>query len=365
MEAGEILIRWTNRDDRGSLSDVSVDARSWSQGEQERTRRRAVAAVLERGVAQAEAARLYGVHPNTVSKWVRAARADGRGVLAAGRRGRRPGEQLALSARQQARIVQTIRDKNPDQLRLPFALWTREAVRDLIERRYGVRLAIRTVGDYLRRWGFTPQKPIQRAYERNPAAVERWLQREYPALRRRAKREAALILWGDEMGLRSDDARGRSYAPKGKTPLIGKSGRRFGCNMIQALGNRGELWFRVFAGRFTQEVFIDFLRRLLKSARGRKLILIVDGHPGHRGHKTRAFIDAHHDQLELVYLPGYSPDLNPAEYLNNDTKRGVLSQRPRTPDTLVGATRRHLHRRQKQPHVVQSFFQHPSVNYAA
>jgi transposase len=344
---------------------VAGDARSWSQAEQERTRRRAVAAVLERGLSQRQVAGLYGVHENTVSKWVRAQRGGGREVLAARRRGRRPGEQLALSVRQQAWLVKTIRGRNPDQLRLPFALWTREAVRDLIERRYGVRLAIRTVGDYLRRWGFTPQKPIQRAYERNPAVVAAWLEREYPRLRARAKREGALILWGDEMGLRSDDARGRSYAPRGATPVIGKAGRRFGCNVIQAVGNRGELWFRVFAGRFTQEVFIDFCRRLLKTARGRKLILIVDGHPGHRGRKARAFIEQRPDLLEVVYLPGYSPDLNPAEYLNNDTKHGVLTKRPATPDKLVRATRQHLHRRQKQPHLVQSFFHHPSVAYAA
>lgn len=342
-----------------------VDARSWSQQEQERTRRRAVAAVLDEGRRQAEVARLFGVHPNTVSKWVRAARAGGDKALRAGLRGRRPGEQLALTVRQQAWLVKTIRGKNPDQLKLPFALWTREAVRDLIERRYGIRLAIRTVGDYLRRWGFTPQKPIQRAYERNPTAVAAWLEREYPRLRARAKREGALILWGDEMGLRSDDARGRSYAPRGATPVIGKTGRRFGCNVIQAVGNRGELWFRVFAGRFTQEVFIDFCRRLVKTARGRKLILIVDGHPGHRGRKARDFINARAELLEVVYLPGYSPDLNPAEYLNNDTKHGVLTKRPTTPDTLVGATRQHLHRRQKQPQVVQSFFHHPSVAYAA
>jgi transposase len=344
---------------------VTADARSWSQEEQERTRRRAVVAVLEQGLAQAEVAGLFGVHPNTVSKWVRRARAGGREALAAGRRGRRLGEQLALAPWQQAQIVKTIREKNPDQLRLPFALWTRAAIGELIERRFGLRLAIRTVGDYLRRWAFTPPKPLQRAYERDPAALERWLQSVYPALRARAKREKALILWGDEMGLRSDDARGRSYAPRGETPVVAKAGRRFGCNLIQAVGNRGELWFRVFAGRFTQEVFSDFLRRLLKSARGRKLILIVDGHPGHRGRKARAFIEQQPQLLEVHYLPGYSPDLNPAEYLNNDTKQGVLSQRPPTADELTGATRRHLHRRQKQPRLVQSFFRHPSVAYAA
>ena len=296
---------------------------------------------------------------------MRAFRLTGEAGLSQQARGRRTGEQLLLSPLAQAQIVKTIREQNPDQLKLPFALWTREAVRDLIERRFAVRLAIRTVGDYLRRWGFTPQKPVQRAYEQNPQAVGRWLAETYPALRARAKRERAMILWGDEMGIRSDHTRGRSFSPAGETPVVGKSGKRFSCNVIQAVGNRGELWFRVFAGRFTQELFIDFLKRLVKTAKGRKLILVVDGHPAHRGRKARAFIDEHHALLEVVYLPGYSPDLNPAEYLNNDTKHGVLTNRPATPDGLTNATRRHLHRRQKQPHVVRNFFQHPAVAYAA
>ena len=324
-----------------------------------------VRAVVEEGVSQRAAARLYGVHENTVSKWMRAFRAQGEVALVPGRRGRRPVEQLALAPLQQAQIQRLIREKNPDQLQLPFALWTREAIRDLVRRRFGVVLAIRTIGDYLRRWGFTPQKPVQRAYERDQAAVDRWLEAAYPALRARAKRERAMILWGDEMGIRSDHTRGRSYAPAGETPVVGKTGRRFSVNVIQAVGNRGELWFRVFAGRFSQGVFIDFLRRLIKSAKGRKLILIVDGHPAHRGKQARAFIAANETLLEVVYLPGYSPDLNPAEYLNNDTKHGVLTQRPKTPDELAGRARSHLHRRQKQPHVVRGFFQHPAVAYAA
>jgi transposase len=325
----------------------------------------AVAAVVERGLSQVEAAALYGVHFNSIGNWVRAFRRSGEAGLAQQRRGRRAGEVAKLAPWQQAQIVKTITEKNPDQLQLPFALWTREAVRDLVERRFSVRLAIRTVGDYLGRWGFTPQKPTQRAYERDQAAVERWLAESYPALRARAKKEGAQILWGDEMGIRSDHARGRSFAPAGQTPVVGKTGRRFSVNVIQAVGNRGELWFRVFAGRFGQDVFIDFLRRLVKTAQGRKLILVVDGHPGHRGKKARSFIDAHRELLEVVYLPGYSPDLNPAEYLNNDTKHGVLKTRPATPDELAGRTRSHLHRRQKQPHVVRGFFRHPAVAYAA
>ena len=189
-------------------------------------------------------------------------------------------------------------------------LWTREAVRDLIERRYQVRLALTTVGKYLRGWGFTPQKPIRRAFEQSSLAVAAWLEETYPAIERRAKRENAVILWGDEMGLRSDHAAGRSFAPKGKTPVVKKTGRRFGCNLIQAISNPGKLAFRVFEGRFTQDVFIDFLGRLVKNAAGRKVHLIVDGHPAYRGRKAARWITAHADVIE-VHLPSSTPPTSP------------------------------------------------------
>ena len=195
-------------------------------------------------------------------------------------------------------------------LDLPFVLWTREAVRDLIDRRYQVRLALTTVGKYLRGWGFTPQKPIRRAFEQSSLAVAAWLEETYPALERRAKRENAVILWGDEMGLRSDHAAGRSFAPKGKTPVVKKTGRRFGCNLIQAISNPGKLAFRVFEGRFTQDMFIDFLGRLVKNAAGRKVHLIVDGHPAHRGRKAARWITAHADVIE-VHLPSSTPPTSP------------------------------------------------------
>ncbi len=342
------------------------DARSWSALEQQRVRRLAVAAVCEQGLTLVAAAQLFGVTRQAVSGWVASFREGGDVALAAGRRGRRPGEQLALAPWQQGQIVLAVREKNPDQLLLPFVLWTREAVRDLIARRFGVRLALTTVGKYLRRWGFTPQKPIRRAFEQSGPAVARWLDETYPALERRAKREHAVILWGDEMGLRSDHAAGRSFAPKGKTPVVKKTGQRFGCNLIQAISNRGELSFRVFEGRFTQDVFIDFLGRLVKNAAGRKVHLIVDGHPAHRGRKAGRWIAERPALIEVHFLPGYSPELNPAEYLNNDTKHAILAkQRPPDKIALVEAARRHLHRRQKQPGVIARFFRHPDIAYAA
>ena len=329
-------------------------------------RRLAANAVIVEGLSITEAARVFGVTRQSVSSWVNRARRDGEAALAAGRRGRRPGEQQALSAVEQRQIVGLITDKNPDQLKLPFALWTRQAVRDLIWQRFTLRLALTTVGQYLRRWGFTPQKPLRRAFEQDSAAVKRWLNEQYPAIARRAKRENAVILWGDEMGLRSDDHRGRSYGLRGVTPIVPKTGKRFGCSVIQAVSNRGELCFRVFSGSFNADLFIDFLKRLLKHADGRKIFLIVDGHPVHRSHKAAAWLAARTDLIELHRLPGYSPELNPAELQNNDTKHAVLAKtRPRNQAELLATTRQHLHKRQKQPHLVRSFFEHPDVAYAA
>jgi transposase len=343
---------------------VSGDARSLSQAAQEELRRRAVQAVLA-GRSQVEVAGLFLVSRRAVANWMRVYREGGEEALAAGRRGRRPGEQLALAPWQQGQIAQAIRDKNPDQLRLPFFLWTREAVRDLIARRFGIRLALTTVGGYLRRWGFTPQKPVRRAFEQDPARVRAWLERIYPAIARTAKREGAQILWGDEMGLRSDHAVGRSFSPKGQTPVIKGTGQRFGCNMISAISNQGRLSFQVFLGRCNADLFIGFLRRLIRQAE-RKVYLIVDGHPAHRAKKVRAFCEANREHLALYYLPPYSPELNPDEMLNHDVKAGALGRRrPTSREELVRDTRAYLRRRQRQPRIVANYFNEQHVRYAA
>jgi transposase len=328
-------------------------------------RRLAVAAV-ERGFSYAVAGGLYGVSADAVGRWYRAYAADGEAALAARKRGRRPGEQMVLTGGQQERVKKAIEGGCPDQYMLEFCLWTREAVRDLVVRWFGVELAARTIGDYLARWNFTPQRPVQRAYEQNPEAVERWLNEDYPALVERARREKAVIMWQDEMGLRSDETGGRSFSPAGKTPVVRKAGRRFSVNLIHAVGNRGELSFRVFEGKFVAKVFIDFLDRLIRNRRdGRKVFLVVDGHPVHRAKKVTQWAEARRDRIELVFLPGYSPELNPAEVANHDFKAFALSHnRPRTKTELVNLVRRHLHRRQKEPWVVRCFFLERHVRYA-
>jgi transposase len=250
-------------------------------------------------------------------------------------------------------------------LRLPFALWTQEAVRDLIAKQYGLRLSKRTVGRYLNAWGFTPQKPARVAYEKNPKQVKRWLEEDYPELVRTAKAEKALILWGDETGMRSENQAGRSFAPRGKTPTIVGTGKRFGCNILSAISNRGKLQFMVFTEKFTAGVFLRFLNRLIRLIR-RKIILIVDSHPVHKSRKVQEWLRAHKNELVLVFLPSYSPELNPDELLNQDLKASALYRsRPRSRMEMVQNARAHLRRRQHQPSVVRSFFSESHARYAS
>jgi transposase len=242
-------------------------------------------------------------------RWMQRYRQGGWAGLSERRRGRRPGEQAALSASQQQEVIALVREATPDQLGLPGFLWTREAVAELIGRRYGMWLARTTVGLYLRSWRFSPQKPKRRALEQNPAAVRRWLSETYPAIVAAAKREGGVVLWLDEMGVRSAAAAGRSWAPVGQTPVIKGTGKRFRVNMISAISNQGSLRFRLFVGSFSSRVFIDFLGRLLRDCGGRKVHLIVDGHPVHHAKLVSAWVGRHAERIELHFLPGYSPEL--------------------------------------------------------
>jgi len=338
------------------------DARSLPAVAQEDLRRKAVRAV-GRGETQGTVANLFGITRQAVGHWVRAYRAGGVQGLRAKPRGRPRGG--VLLPWQAAQIAKAVVDRCPDQLTLPFALWTREAVAQLIERRFGVRLSIWTVGRALARWGFTPQKPVRRAFERDPEAVRRWLDEVYPTIRAQAKRERAELFWGDEMGVRSDHAAGRSYGRRGQTPVIPGTGQRFGCNMISALTNRGRLHFMVFQDRFCAPVFLAFLKRLVRQA-PRKVFLIVDGHPVHRARKVQGWLKAQASRLRLFFLPPYSPDLNPDELLNQDVKSNAVGrQRAHTQDQLVRNVRGYLRSRQRQPHVVRQYFDEQHVRYAA
>jgi transposase len=343
------------------MKNTTRDARRLSPAAQEELRRRVVHAVQKLGMSQVEAVKVFGVSRGSIHNWLRAVERGGQGALKARKRGPKPRSRLA--GHQAATIVRMIEERCPDQLRLPFALWTREAVQQLIARRTGIQVSIWTVGRYLRNWGFTPQKPLRRAYEQDAAAVRTWLEGEYPAIRKQAKAAQSEIHWGDEMGMRSDHQVGTSYGRRGRTPTIPGTGKRFRCNMISAITNRGRLLFMVFTRRFTAAVFVEFLNRLIRQV-GR-LFLIVDGHPVHRSAAVKRWLAAH-PQLRLFYLPGYSPKLNPDELLNQDVKSNAVGrQRPANKDEMISTVRSYLRSTQKQPHIVRHYFQQEDVRYAA
>jgi transposase len=286
---------------------TKTDARKLDGATQAHLRKLVVDAV-HGGMTQTAAASTFGVSVRAVSKWMRLSREGGLRALKPGKRGRRPGGGR-LNARQAARIRTLIVGKMPDQLKMPFYLWTRESVASLIEREYGVTVSPTTAGRYLKAWGMSVQKPVRRAYERNDEAIARWLSEDYPKLVKQAKREKATIYWGDEMGLRSDHVSGKSFAPVGQTPVVRATGKRFGCNMISAITNRGGLAFMVFEGKFKNAVFIDFMKRMLRQAT-RKIYLIVDGHPAHRSAAVKQFVAENAERLRLIRLPGYCPELS-------------------------------------------------------
>jgi transposase len=341
------------------------DARSLPGAAQAALRKRAVQAVLD-GMTQAEVARVFGVHPNAVNRWIKRYREGGWDGLSERRRGRRAGEQAALSERRQQEVITLVRETTPDELGLPGLLWTRDTVAELIARRYGVWLARTTAGRYLRGWGFSPQKPQHRALEQNPVAVARWLEEEFPAIRGQARQEGGVVLWLDEMGVRADQAAGRSWALVGQTPVSKRTGKRFRVTMLSAISNAGMLRFRLFTGSFNGPVFIDFLGRLLRDCGGQRVHLIVDGHPVHRAKLVSAWVERHAAQIQLHFLPGSSPELNPVELLNHDVKANAAGRRrPRSAGELRDELQGYLRRRQRQPHVLVRCFDYPTTRYAA
>ena len=343
---------------------IERDFRKLSLATQAELRRIAVA-MVRAGKTRIEAAKAVGVNRRFVGRWVTAAEQCGEAALAGGRRGRRPGEQQALSAAQQEGLRYLIARGCPDRYGLSFALWTRHAVRALIVRETGVWLSLSVVGRYLRGWGFTAQRPARRATERRDEAVQAWLESAYPAIARKAKARGCEIQWADETGLSSRANYGRSFAPKGQTPVIRRPGKRFSQSMISSLTNQGKLRFMIYEGALKAPIFLDFLRRLVREA-ARKLFVIVDNLPVHRAHRVTAWVHDHADRIELVYLPPYAPEHNPDEFLNNDLKQAMARRRaPRDKAALKSGLTSYMRSLQRCPAKVRAFFQAPSVQYAA
>ena len=340
------------------------DARKLSPSAQQEIRYQVIR-LRKKGLKRSEVSEITGVHPSTISKWWKAYKDSGNKALKGKKQGRPTGTGRTLSSEREMEIQKALIDKCPDQMKLPFALWTRKAVQQLIKELYRIDMPIRTVGEYLKRWGFTPQKPLKKAYKQNSKAVEKWLKDEYPAIKQRAKKEQAEIHWGDETGLCNDSYHGRSYAPRGKTPAIKLHPRCQRVNLISTVTNQGKVRFMVYKDRMNSQTLIKFLKRLIKGS-SKKLFLILDNLKVHHSYIVRDWLKEHKDEIEVFFLPSYSPELNPDEYLNCDLKEGVHSGVPaRTKKDLKKKAISHLRKLQKMPGRVSSYFRHPKIKYAA
>lgn len=285
--------------------------------------------LIKCGATQKSVAETMGVRTKTVCSWVKSYKAKGLKGLKDAKRGVKSEDKKLLTLSQEKQIQLIIIDKMPDQLKLSFSLWTRKAVQELIEREFSIVIAITTTGDYLRSWGFTPQKPKKKAYEQNSKAVKKWLKEDYPKVRKRAKSENAEIHWGDETGIKNSSQYGRSYAPKGKTPVRRTIGKRLSTNMISSITNQGKVEFMIYSGTMNADRFLKFLRQLIKN-RERKVYLILDNLKVHHSKIVKKWVEKNKRTIELFFLPSYSPEKNPDEYLNCDLKVGISQKLTRS-----------------------------------
>jgi transposase len=341
------------------------DARKLSPAEQ-LERRRQVIRAHKRGRNRHQIARDVGLSYTAVTNTIRRYETAGVAGLTSGKRGRPAETSRKLTDEQEQLIRKMIQEKRPEQLKMDFALWTRAAVMLLIERECGVKIIVRTVGKLLARWGFTPQKPIRRAYEQNPVAIQKWLDESYPMIAKRAATEGAEIHWGDETALVNSDVRGRGYAPKGKTPIARVvGGTRQKLSMISTVTNQGKTCWQIIDGNFNHERLIEFMRALIKQA-GRKVFLVLDNLGVHHCKPVKQWLTEHRAEIETFYLPSYSPELNPDERLNASLKHAIGSKVPmRTKTKLQIAAEQHMNELGGAPERVAAFFRDPRVAYAA
>lgn len=316
------------------------------------------------GMRVEDLAKVSGAHPSTIRGWLAQAKREGGKSLDERPRGRPVGACRRLTLAAEAWVRDQIVQRDPRQLQMPFALWTRPAIRQLIRDRFGIDLQVRLVGKYLKRWGFTPQRPVKRAMEQNPEAVRQWLEVDYPQVRARALREGAVLYWGDETAVKEDAHWVRGYAPQGQTPLLEHPARWTSLSMISAISPRGELAFEMVEGSINTERFIAFLEKLIRHAE-QKIFLIVDNLRVHHAKVVTAWLADKKDRIELVFLPPYAPESNPDEYLNRDFKT-ALRNGPMSTDktTLLAKAMAFMNGLCLLPEKVSRYFHHPAARYA-
>ena len=340
------------------------DARKLKISAQQELRERGVK-MREQGMDYKDIGQILDVHHTTVSTWYAKYKRDGKDGIKIKTRGRKEGAKKTLSPSQEAQIIKRLIDTTPKQLKFKYVLWTREAVKKLIKHDYDIEMPISTVGKYLQRWEFTSQVPIKRAYERNDKAVQTWLEDTYPQIEKQSKEENAEIQWADETACVSLPSIIKGYAPKGKTPVMEHTAKRFKINMISSITNRGKLRFMIYEQNMDASVFITFLERLIESNQ-KKVFLILDNLRIHHAKLVKAWVEEHKEKIALFYLPAYSPDLNPDEYLNNDFKRNVNAKHiPINKKELAKNTENFMSMLSKDSQRVANYFIYEKIAYAA
>jgi transposase len=320
---------------------------------------------IELGFSEVDLAELLGVCHETISRWWTSYSTEGLNSLPGGRTGRPLGSGRSLSEAQADRIRGLIDERSPTDLGIAHALWTRRAVGDLIRKEFDIDLAERTVGLYLRRWGYTSKVPARRSRKQDPDEIERWLAETYPAIEGRAALEDGEILWTDEVGVDADHHPGRGYSREGERATIEVPGPHIRVNQITAISNEGTVRFMTYKGSLDAAVFLVFLTRLIEGT-SRKIFLIADRLQAHKTPAVLAWVEAHKARIEVFFLPAYSPERNPVEYLNNDMKGAVNEAGlPSDRGTLHTRVLAFMENLANVPRHVISYFLHPEVQYAA
>lgn len=341
-----------------------IDARKQNPEVQYQLRKQVIR-LREKGFSNKAAAEGVGISVYHASRIWQSYKKGGIKAIEPGIRGRRHKEKRTLTEGQERELQRLLVDKTPDQLKFPFALWTRKAVQELIGRKYGIDMPIRTVGEYLSRWGFTPQKPVKKAREQKPEAVDTWLKETYPEIAKRAKKEKAEIYWGDETGIQNEANRARGYSPRGTSPVIRVTAKKERISMISAINNEGKVRFTFYRESMNSSRLIDFMKRLIRDA-GRKVYLILDNLRVHHSKAVTAWLEKNKAAIEVFYLPPYAPELNPDEYLNNNLKNKVHSgTQAHTAKDLKRKAESFMRTLVRRRNHVKKYFEHPAVAYAA
>ena len=341
------------------------DTRKISKEARAELRNRAVQAFLSTpGKNMGKMAKTFSVRRQTLRKWVRDYKKSGEKSFSFDFRGAKKWQNAKLSPQQSGALRRIIINKTPEQLQFPFMLWTRHAIRDLVLKRYNIKLGMTTISDYMKKWGMTSQKPKLRSYRQQPEVVQKWIMDVYPSIKKEAKNEGATIHWGDETAIRSQDQVGKGYSLCGKTPVLKTSGGRFGVNMISSITNQGTMRFMLFEGSNNAKKFVDFLRRLTKNQK-RKIFLILDNARVHHAIIVQEWLEKHKNKIKVFYLPTYSPEYNPDELLNNTLKSKLKNTtKAQNKESLVNTVSSILKSLQKTPKIIRSFFDTETTRYA-